>query len=101
THQMRRSAIRELLKCAAQPGMISFAGGLPAPELFPLEEARQAAEFVLTHRGPCALQYGETTGVAELRDWIAARFSKNGQSITRENVVITTGAQQALDLIGR
>ena len=98
---MRRSTIRELLKLTARPDMISFAGGLPAPELFPLEQMRRATECVLTQRGHAALQYGETEGVAELRDWLAARFSTKGIAVERANVLITTGAQQALDLIGR
>src|SRR5688572_32951558 len=91
TRHMRRSAIRELLRCTRQPEMISFAGGLPAPEMFPLEEIRAAAKALT----PSALQYGETEGVAELRDWIAQRFNR-----PRENVLIVSGAQQGLDLLG-
>lgn len=89
---MRRSAIRELLRCTRQPEMISFAGGLPAPEMFPLEEVRGAAKAL----NASALQYGETEGVAELRDWVAQRFNR-----PRENVLIVSGAQQGLDLLGR
>ncbi|MHB8523737.1 MAG: aminotransferase-like domain-containing protein [Limisphaerales bacterium] len=101
TGQMRRSAVRELLKLTAQPGIISFAGGLPAPELFPIDRVRQATESVLVHQGRLALQYGETEGVAELRDWIAARFSGPNLVVKRTNVMIVSGAQQGLDLIGR
>jgi 2-aminoadipate transaminase len=101
TAQMRRSTVRELLKVTAQPGMISFAGGIPAPELFPVRDIAQAAAAVLQHRGESALQYGETEGVAELRDWIAARSSRPHFRVRRENVMIVTGSQQALDLIGR
>jgi 2-aminoadipate transaminase len=101
TQRMRRSAVRELLKVTAQPDMISFAGGLPAPELFPMEEIRAASEAVLTRQGRRALQYGETEGTAELRDWLARRYSTSARLLTRENVVITSGAQQALDLLGR
>ena len=101
TAQMRRSTIRELLKLTTQPDMISFAGGLPAPELFPIEEMQAAANAVLQKRGRQALQYGETEGLAELRDWIADKVSRPSSRVTRGNVIIFSGAQQALDLIGR
>jgi 2-aminoadipate transaminase len=96
TAQMQRSTVREFLKLANQPGMTSFAGGLPAPELFPIEEVRAASERVLARHGGKALQYGETEGVRELRALLA---EQHGVSV--ENVLVTTGAQQALDLIGR
>ena len=98
---MKRSTVREILKHMARPGMISFAGGLPAPELFPIDQVKAASEAVLNANGTRALQYGESEGIPELRDYIAKRFSKNGCEVTRENVVITSGGQQALDLIGR
>ena len=98
---MTRSAVRELLKLTAQPGMISLAGGLPSPDLFPMERVKEAIEIVLGKAGKRALQYGETEGVAELRDWIARDFSRPEVPLKRENVVITSGGQQALDLIGR
>ncbi len=98
---MRRSAVRELLKLTLRPDLISFAGGLPAPELFPVEALAEAARVVLRDRPGAALQYGETEGVGELRDWIAARHSTSSRPLTRENVLIASGAQQGLDLIGR
>jgi 2-aminoadipate transaminase len=101
TAHMRRSAIRELLKVTAKPEMISFAGGLPAPELFPTEELRAAAQVVLGKQGAQALQYGQTEGIVELRDWIAHKFTTPDLPLSRENVVIFNGAQQALDLVGR
>ena len=101
TRQMKRTAVREMLKLMSQPDMISFAGGLPAPELFPIREIREASEAVFIKVGPSALQYGETEGLAGLRDWIAARHSQPGLNLTRNNVLIVSGAQQALDLIGR
>jgi 2-aminoadipate transaminase len=101
TRLMRRSTVREILKHMARPGMISFAGGLPAPELFPMDQVKAASEAVLNANGARALQYGESEGIPELRDYIAKRFSKNGREVKRENVVITSGGQQALDLIGR
>ena len=101
TRYMKRSAIRELLRCTAKPDMISFGGGLPAPDLFPVEEVRQASAAVLKEHPVTALQYGETEGIAGLRDWIANRFSKPGLQLARENVLIVTGSQQGLDLLGR
>jgi 2-aminoadipate transaminase len=101
TALMRRSTVRELLKLAAQPGIISFAAGLPPAEFFPAEEFRAAAEAVLRRHPERALQYGETAGEAELRDWIAERASRPGRPVRREQVLITTGSQQALDLVGR
>ncbi len=98
---LTRSTVRELLKLIANPEMISFAGGLPAPELLPVEAAREACARVLAHDGARALQYGETEGVAELRDWIAERYSTAGARRSREDVLIVSGSQQGLDLIGR
>ncbi|MBQ2146575.1 MAG: aminotransferase, partial [Oscillospiraceae bacterium] len=71
---LKGSAIREILKIATMPGMISFAGGLPAPELFPVEEITQAAVAVLKENGTKALQYGETPGYEPLRVQIAERM---------------------------
>jgi 2-aminoadipate transaminase len=98
---MKRSAIRELLKFGNRPGMISFAGGLPAPELFPIAEVEAATQRVLREHGRKALQYGETEGLAGLRDWLAEKFSTRNVKLQRQNVLITTGAQQGLDLFGR
>jgi 2-aminoadipate transaminase len=101
TRLMKRSAVRELLKLTTQPEVISFAGGLPDPALFPLDRVREAAEAVLVRQGKKALQYGETEGLTELRGWIAERFSSAEARLTQENVLIVSGAQQALDLVGR
>jgi 2-aminoadipate transaminase len=101
THRMKRSAIRELLKVIRRPEVISFAGGLPAAELFPIPQVKEAVNAVLDRLGGKSLQYGETEGVPELREWIAREFSRNGTQVSVENVLITTGAQQALDLVGR
>lgn len=101
TAYMRRSAIREILKLTQRPDIISFAGGLPAPELFPVERIREAACTLLEKRGAEALQYSTTEGCNDLRDWIAARMSRSGLQLTRDNILITSGAQQAIDLVGR
>jgi 2-aminoadipate transaminase len=93
---MKRSPIRELLKVGNRPGMVSLAGGLPAAELFPIAEIEAATQRVLREHGRKALQYGETEGLPELRDWIA-----DSMGARRENILITTGAQQGLDLLGR
>jgi 2-aminoadipate transaminase len=95
------SAIRELLKLTALPDVISFAGGLPAPDLFPIDRFKEAAEVVLTEMGERALQYGTTEGYQPLREMIASNASKYGLQISADNVMITSGSQQALDLLGR
>ncbi|TDE86938.1 PLP-dependent aminotransferase family protein [Deinococcus sp. S9] len=94
--RMTASAIREILKITQQPDVISFAGGLPAPELFPLEDVRRATDAVLSQYGPAALQYSTTEGHLPLREWIAAR-----DGISPANVQIVTGSQQGLDLLGK
>ncbi|HEU5375459.1 MAG TPA: PLP-dependent aminotransferase family protein [Ktedonobacteraceae bacterium] len=101
TALIRRSAIRELLKFTSQPDVISFAGGLPAPELFPVERMRQATETVLTQQGPEALQYSTTEGMPELRSFLAQRLSNETLRVKPENILIVTGSQQALDLLTR
>jgi 2-aminoadipate transaminase len=93
---MTSSAIREILKITQRPEVISFAGGLPAPELFPIEEIKNAADRVLTDHGPAALQYSTTEGHLPLRSWIAEH-----NLIAPDMVQITSGSQQGLDLLGR
>jgi 2-aminoadipate transaminase len=101
TDQIGSSAIREILKVAQIPGVISFAGGLPSPDVFPIEELVQASEKVLRENGSEALQYGLTEGLLPLREMICRRSARYGINITPENVLITSGSQQALDLIGK
>jgi 2-aminoadipate transaminase len=101
TQQMKRSTVREILKLAVRPDVISFGGGLPAPELFPVERIEQAAETVLAERGREALQYSTTEGMPELREWVAARMSRGGFQIDPRNILIVSGSQQGLDLVGR
>lgn len=98
---MRPSTIREILKITAQPEIISFAGGLPAPELFPVTEVRAAAERVLSTSGPEALQYGPSEGFAPLREWIAAEVGSRGVRAQAADVLVTNGSQQVLDLVGK
>lgn len=97
----KTSEIRELLKLTEQPEMISFAGGLPAPEVFPIKEFQEACNFVLNTRGAQALQYGTSEGYTPLREMIARHNSRYSVPVTADNILITSGSQQALDLIGR
>jgi len=101
TDNIGSSAIRELLKLTSLPDVISFAGGLPAPEVFPIEKFKEAADVVLTEMGDRALQYGTTEGYQPLREMIARNAAKYGIQISADNVMITSGSQQALDLLGR
>src|SRR3954447_26396016 len=94
TDGMRASDIREILKVTAQPEVISLAGGLPAPELFPVDEYRRAFEWVLETEGPLALQYGPSEGYWPLREFIASRLGRVGIVCTAEDVLITSGSQQ-------
>jgi 2-aminoadipate transaminase len=98
---MKRSAIREILKLLQKPGMISFAGGLPAPETFPVNDLKEIALEVLEKEGAFALQYGTTEGDPLLRKMLVDRHNRLGLNIGIENLIITTGSQQALDLIAR
>ena len=95
------SAIRELLKITQRPEIISFAGGLPAPDVFPVERFREATSKVLETNARVALQYGATEGYEPLREMIARHTSRYGIKAKPENVLITSGSQQALDLIGK
>jgi len=98
---MKPSTIREILKVTERPDFISLAGGLPAPELFPVEEVRAAAGRALGELGPRALQYGTTEGIRPLREKIAAEMGRRGVSCEADDIVITTGSQQSIDLIGK
>ncbi|HJS57833.1 MAG TPA: PLP-dependent aminotransferase family protein [Vicinamibacteria bacterium] len=101
TRGMTSSAIRELLKLTEQPDIISFAGGLPAPEVFPLAEVKAAANRVLEEHGASALQYGTTEGYLPLREMLVRHMGRYGIRVTPANVMVTSGAQQALDLVGK
>lgn len=98
---MKRSTVREILKLTARPEVISFAGGLPAPELFPVERIREASDTVLAERGREMLQYSTSEGMPELRALIAKRMSSGQFQIHPDNILITSGSQQAIDMIAR
>ncbi len=101
TGRMKKSAIRELLKLTNKPGLISFAGGLPAPCTFPSAELIEISKEVLEKEASTALQYGTTEGDDLLREQLVKRYVAMGLSITKNNLVITTSSQQALDFLGR
>lgn len=101
TQRMSSSAIRELLKLTEHPGIISFGGGLPAPEVFPVDQIAEATTRVLRDMGATALQYGTTEGYMPLREMIARHTARFGLDITPDNIMITSGSQQALDLLGK
>jgi 2-aminoadipate transaminase len=99
--EMKASEIRELLKLTERKEIISFAGGLPNPEAFPVDKIKEICNHLLDEKGANILQYGTTEGVTELRKAIAERMNKKGMDINYHNVLITAGSQQALDLIGK
>jgi 2-aminoadipate transaminase len=98
---MKRSEIRELLKLTAKPGIISFAGGLPAPDLFPIEDIKEMSRVVMEREGKTALQYGPTEGDNRLREELASLMQKDGMNITSNHLLIVTSSQQGLDLVGK
>ena len=98
---MKPSPIRALLNVVNQPGIISFAGGFPNPLSFPVEEIKQIMNEVLDEEGVKALQYGGTDGNVKLREEISKRYIKQGLDIDKDNIIITTASQQAIDLTAR
>ncbi|HAV37648.1 MAG TPA: 2-aminoadipate aminotransferase [Massilia sp.] len=99
--QLQSSFIREILKITQRPEIISFAGGLPSPATFPVERMKEAYDRVLTNAGKVALQYGPTDGYGPLKEWIANSLSTEGTKILPEQILMVSGSQQALDLIGK
>src|SRR6201993_1557195 len=101
TKSVKSSIIRELLKLTQRPEVISFAGGLPAPEVFPVARFEEACHRVLATQASAALQYGPTEGYRPLREFIVAHMARYGILASVDNVLITAGSQQALDLIAK
>ncbi|WOC17045.1 PLP-dependent aminotransferase family protein [Pseudochrobactrum sp. MP213Fo] len=100
--RMRASEIRELLKLLERPDIISFAGGIPDPALFPAEEFKSAyADIFTSGQSDSALQYSVSEGYKPLREWLQGEMAKIGVPCTAENIFITSGSQQALDYIGK
>jgi DNA-binding transcriptional MocR family regulator len=100
-HKVETSAIRELFKLLGKPGIISFAGGFPDAALFDVEGIRQASQQALSEAPGAALQYGATEGYQPLREQLAAFMGSKGAAVQPEQLVVTTGSQQALDLLGK
>ena len=103
-HAMNPSAIREILKVTERPGILNFAGGLPAPETFPVDAMRAACATVLAEGSAVAkpsLQYASSEGLPALRQWVATELGKQGAAVSPDQVLITTGSQQGLDLIAK
>ena len=101
---MNPSAIREILKVTERPGILNFAGGLPSPETFPVEAMRAACAAVLGDDlkiARASLQYAASEGLPELRQWVAAELGRQGAAVSPEQVLITTGSQQGLDLVAK
>lgn len=99
--QISSSAIRELLKVTEQPGVISFAGGLPSPDCFPAEELAVAAEHVLAREASRVLQYGPTEGFPPLREFLVSLMRERGLPISTDHLLVTNGSQQGLDMIAK
>jgi 2-aminoadipate transaminase len=97
----KRSAIREILKLTQQPDIISFAGGLPAPESFPVEELKAITQQVMENDAVAALQYDATEGLMELRQTLVNKYQQEGVNCSLDNLIITTASQQGLDLLGK
>ena len=99
--RMNPSVIREILKVTERPGIISLAGGLPSPDTFPIEAMRAATARVLHDAPREALQYAASEGYGPLREWVAAHLAEQGLAVEASQVLITTGSQQGLDLVGK
>ncbi len=99
--RMNPSVIREILKITERPGVLSLAGGLPSPDTFPVQAMREATERVLRDTPREALQYAASEGFAPLREWVAAQMAAQGMTVDASQVLITTGSQQGLDLVGK
>jgi 2-aminoadipate transaminase len=101
TEGMNPSMLREILKVAEKPGVRSMAGGLPSPDTFPVEALRAACDRVLTEHPREALQYASSEGFTPLREWVVARLAQAGLRVGADLILITTGSQQGLDLVGK
>ncbi|HEY4068930.1 MAG TPA: PLP-dependent aminotransferase family protein [Burkholderiaceae bacterium] len=99
--RMNPSVIREILKVTERPGIISLAGGLPSPDSFPIEAMREASARVLSEAPREALQYAASEGYGPLREWVAGEMAGKGLVVDPDQVLITTGSQQGLDLVGK
>ena len=99
--RMNPSIIREILKVTEKPGVLSMAGGLPSADTFPVDAIQSACDRVLSHQSKEALQYAASEGYAPLREWVSQRVAELGMKATPDQVLITSGSQQGLDLVGK
>jgi len=99
--KMEASAIREILKLVQKPEVISLAGGMPDPKTFPVEDIKKITQKVLSKKSAQALQYSSTEGLPELRKCILEHLAKDGNNGELENIIISSGSQQGLDLVGK
>jgi 2-aminoadipate transaminase len=99
--ELESSAIREILKISSQPGVISFAGGLPAPELFPLDDMKEAMARAIAKYGSDCVQYSLSRGITPFRELLAQRATERGTASKVENILITAGGQQGIELVAR
>jgi 2-aminoadipate transaminase len=99
--RMKKSVIRELLKLTSKPEIISFAGGLPSPDSFPIKEVKEIVNEVLDNEGKVALQYSATEGDPVLREQLLKHAGRNGMDVKSENLLVTTSSQQGLDLTAK
>ncbi|CAN5140338.1 PLP-dependent aminotransferase family protein [soil metagenome] len=99
--RMNPSIIREILKVTEKPGILSMAGGLPSADTFPVDALKAACDKVLSENAREALQYAASEGFAPLREWVAARVESLGMKVSPDQVLVTTGSQQGLDLVGK
>lgn len=98
---MKKSVIRELLKLTGKPEIISFAGGLPSPESFPVREVKEVIDEVMENEAEIALQYGASEGDPELIKQLIEHSKRGGMDVTEKNIVVTTASQQGLDLVAK
>ena len=99
--RLNPSTIGEILKITERPGIVSLAGGLPSPDTFPVAAMREATERVLREQPREALQYAASEGFGPLREWVAQELGGQGLAVQADQVLITTGSQQGLDLVGK
>jgi 2-aminoadipate transaminase len=100
-NKIPKSFVREILKVTEEPDIISFAGGLPNPLSFPVEGIKNATSKVLDNEGDKALQYSTTEGYGPLREFVAQRYARQGLKVSKNDILITNGSQQCLDLVGK
>ena len=98
---MKTSEIREFFKLAEQPDVMSFAGGFPSADYFPVPKITEVLQELLAQEGKTALQYGATEGSWDLREYLAQKMTREGMPCTAENILITNGSQQGMDLISK